>query len=222
MKRNSEKSVLPVALIARGAIYIALGCVILFLSSVLETFDMVLATIVTVFIYVARLEHGGLFALLVYAGISILSIVLIPTNTGAILFALVFGWFPLLYALLLKKTGRPALSKWIGCLAFALSMILVVFLFRRIFLSQSDSAEEILRVLSFFSVDTEKASLWLAVPIAGSFTRAQGISAGLYAAFSLVFAVVFLLFFDRFTPVYIYRIRPILEKARIVGKTNKK
>ena len=220
MKRNGKTS-LPVALIARGAIYIALGCVLLFLSTFLDVLDMVLASVVTVFIYVARLEHVNLFSLFVYAGISILSIILMPSNTGAILFALVYGWFPLLYAVLAKKTAKATLSKWISCGAFTLAMMLVTYLFRTMFLSQSDAAEEILRIVGFFSIDVEKASLWLSQPLLADITRAQGVSVAMYGAFALLFSMIFLFFLEKFTLIYMYRFRPVLEKARIVEKTKK-
>ena len=106
---KKRKQPLPVGLIARGAICIALGVVILIWSSMLDILDILLATVVAVFISVARLEHGYLFASLVYVGISILSIILFPSNTGAILFAFVFGWFPLFSAFLMQKTKKPRL-----------------------------------------------------------------------------------------------------------------
>lgn len=81
-----------------SAILAAVGVVLLYLGALIEVLDLsvvVLASLVCVF---AVLEMGGAWPWLVYAVVSVLSTVLLPVKTPAVLFLLFGGCYPIVKA----------------------------------------------------------------------------------------------------------------------------
>ena len=209
-------------LITRGAVYIALGTAILFFAYIFEMLDMALAMAVAVFVYAAILEHGSIFALTVYLGISILSFVLMPLNSGAVLFALALGWFPIVSVFTLRKCKRRALSQMIDCLLFTGAFMAIAFLFRKMFVADAELITDIERFCELFSLDATPLVEKLSSSLFLGLNVGQGLTILLYGIFALPFSLLFLIFLEKFTLFYLYKIRPILEKARIVKKSGSK
>ena len=81
-----------------SAILSALGVVILYLGALVEVLDLSVAVIASFLCVLAVLEMGGAYPWLIYAVVSILSLVLLPVKTAAFMFALFAGYYPILKA----------------------------------------------------------------------------------------------------------------------------
>lgn len=76
------------------ALLAALGTVLLYAGSIPGKLDIAAAVVSSVCVAVACLETGYRKALLVYAVISVISLLLLPQKTAGILFAVFFGYYP--------------------------------------------------------------------------------------------------------------------------------
>lgn len=73
----------------------SLQVVILYLSSVFNVIDLTLAA-ATVFVMIfAVLEIGGKYPFIMYAVVSLLSLLILPQKFSAVVYALFFGWYPM-------------------------------------------------------------------------------------------------------------------------------
>lgn len=98
MKKNHD--------IALGGILIGLGVVILFLAGIFPTLSYTLAALAGCTVLVAVLEMGLGRAMMVYAGVSILSLLLVAQKDAAVLFVLLFGLYPVLKSIFETRFGR--------------------------------------------------------------------------------------------------------------------
>lgn len=218
MGKNRKTAALPTALLARGAIYTALCVALLFPAYAFETLDMAMATLASVFIYVARLEHGAPFAGIVYFCASFLGFLLMSLNTGVTFFALVFGWFPLLYAFAALKIKKTWLARCLSGFLFTIAFSFVVILFFKTFVSQTDLAVYTERICELLALDAEQIVEKLNSPFFMGLSFGEGLSILLYALLAFLFSFLLALFFDKFTLFYVYKIRPILKKAGVIKK----
>ena len=92
------------------AVLSALGVVILYLGSFIEVLDMSVACIASLIIMFCVAELGYAAALSVYAVISIISFLILPSKWVAVFFVFFFGLMPITKSLY-EKTG--AVLSWI-------------------------------------------------------------------------------------------------------------
>lgn len=84
--------------LAISAILSALGVVILYLGAIVEVLDLSVAVIASFLCVLAVLEMGGVYPWLIYAVISILSLVLLPLKTASVVFVVFAGYYPIVKA----------------------------------------------------------------------------------------------------------------------------
>lgn len=108
------------------AMLAALGVVMLWIGSVIEVMDMSMAVIASLFCIFAVIEYGKSAPWLVFAVTSILSLILLPQKTPAVMYTLFFGYYPILKE---KLEQKPRVVAWIlkeVIFNLALAVILVL------------------------------------------------------------------------------------------------
>ncbi len=216
-----KKSGLPVHLLTRGAIYTALCVALLSLSYFFESLDMAAALLASVFVYIARLEHGATFSFTIYLATSILGFLLMSLNTGVVFFALAYGWFPLLYAITALKIRKPWFARFLTGLAFTAGFSFVVILFLNVFVSEMDMTDYISGICEFFSLDATPIIEKFSAPFILGLSTGESVMFLGYALFAFLFSLLLYTFFNKFTLFYVYKIRPRLEKAGVVKNDTK-
>ena len=110
---------------------VALGVIFLCIGALLEVLDISMAVIASLCVIIAVIEYGKGAPWMVYAAISVLSFLLIPTNLAVMFFALFFGFYPILKEMLEKKSK---VVRWIlkelifnVCLAIIMALYLSFF-----------------------------------------------------------------------------------------------
>lgn len=88
----------------------ALGVIFLGIGALLEVLDISMAVVASFCVIIAVVEYGKGAPWMVYAAISILSFLLVPSKLPAIFFALFFGFYPILKGFL---EARPKVVCWI-------------------------------------------------------------------------------------------------------------
>ena len=111
-KHNSTRKLTTCALLA------ALGVVLLYLGSLVEVLDVSMAVIVSLFCIFAVIEYGGSAPWLIYAVTGVLSLILLPIKTPALLYLLFFGYYPILK----EKLEKRKLAA-LGMVVVALAML---------------------------------------------------------------------------------------------------
>lgn len=86
------------------AMLCALGVVILLMGSFITVMDLSMAVIASLLCVVAVIEYGGAWPWMIYAATSILSLVLIPNKEVAALYAIFFGFYPIIKEKLEKRS----------------------------------------------------------------------------------------------------------------------
>ncbi|MBE6655871.1 MAG: hypothetical protein E7609_03235 [Ruminococcaceae bacterium] len=104
------------------ALLSALGTVLLTLGSLLEVLDLSMAAIVSCFVVFLRIELGGAYPYLFWATTALCSLVIMPSSSAGLLFALL-GLYPLTKAILER---RPPIVEW-TCKLLLAGGILTVF-----------------------------------------------------------------------------------------------
>lgn len=84
--------------LAISAILAALGVVMLYLGALVDVLDLSVAVLASLLCVLAVLEMGGVWPWMIYFVISILSLVLLPQKSPAVVFALFAGYYPILKA----------------------------------------------------------------------------------------------------------------------------
>ena len=84
------------------AMLCALGVVILWMASILSVIDLSMAVLASLLCVVAVIEYGGVWPWMIYAGTSVLSLVLVANKSAAAFYALFFGFYPILKEMLEK------------------------------------------------------------------------------------------------------------------------
>ena len=80
--------------VAYGAVFSALGVLLLCAGAWIESLDASLAVAASMLVAVALIEFQTAFSLLIWAAVTALSLVLFPLNSAAWLFGLFLGWYP--------------------------------------------------------------------------------------------------------------------------------
>ena len=94
--------------LAVSAVISALGVVLLFVGSLFQVLDLSMAAIVSLFTVFAVIEIRGSYPFLIYAVTSVLSLLLLPVKTPALVYALFAGYYPILKGVFERHLGRAA------------------------------------------------------------------------------------------------------------------
>lgn len=122
---------------ALGAIITGLSIALMLSTTVIPFLSYAIPAICGAFIIIVVTECGNKWALLVYACVSILSLILIPDKSAGASYALIFGYYPVI-----KTIFESRFSKYIA-LAFKIIIANVVLLLSYYI------------TLKFFGIDTE-------------------------------------------------------------------
>ena len=103
----------------------ALGVVLLYLGSVVEVVDISMAVIASLFCVFAVIEYGGSAPWLVFSVTAVLSLILLPNKTPAVMYAFFFGFYPILKEQFEKMKSVTA---WIlKEIVFNVALVLIFF-----------------------------------------------------------------------------------------------
>ena len=92
------------------AMFAALSVVMLYLGSLVELLDISMAVIASLLCVVAVIEYGKGAPWMIYGATAILSLILIPNKTPAVLYAMFFGFYPILKE---KFEKLPRVISWV-------------------------------------------------------------------------------------------------------------
>lgn len=120
------------------AILSALGVVILYLGALVEVLDVSAAAIASLFCVLAVIEMGGAWPWLIYFVVSILSLVLLPVKSSAVLFVLLLGYYPILKAYFERLR---LLVSWVLKLVTCNVALAAILLLSRILVSETVSLD---------------------------------------------------------------------------------
>ncbi len=98
-KQNKTKQLTVCAMLA------ALGVILLYLGSVIEVVDISMAVLASLACVFAVIEYGKSAPWLVFAVTAVLSVILLPNKSPALMYALFFGYYPILKEKF-EKRGR--------------------------------------------------------------------------------------------------------------------
>lgn len=107
VKRSEKYSAKKLALCAMLS---ALGVILLYAGSLIEIVDISMAVVASLTCVIAVIEYGGSAPWMIYGVTSILSLLLLPNKAPAALYAIFFGFYPILKEKLEKKSK---LLSWI-------------------------------------------------------------------------------------------------------------
>ena len=91
-----------------SAMLAALGVVLLWLGAQVEVLDLSMAAIASMAVVFAVIEMDRRYAMLVYGVTAVLSLLLLPVKTPALIYAAFAGYYPVLKAVLEGKLPRGA------------------------------------------------------------------------------------------------------------------
>lgn len=217
MSRNSLKN--NTLSLARGAIFSALGVMVLLPAQPFEVLDLTLATLASLLVWFFASEYGTKSALCVYLTTALLSLILTPANTGAIVYAFVLGWFPLLKRFLEQRIRKKFLHKITEISAFTLCFLAVVLLFFKSFVGDMDFSylvEDISFLISNQNGEILQAlENFLNQKIIG-LNLIQWSMIGVYLFFAPVFVLLYDLLLDKWSLFYTAKIRPFLVRHKFL------
>ena len=129
MKRSNNK--ISVKQLTICAMLVALGVIFLGIGSLLEVLDISMAVIASLCVIIAVIEYGKSAPWMVYAAISLLSLLLIPNRLPAIFFALFFGFYPIIKEKLERKSKVVCwlLKELIFNVCLAIIMVIYLLIF---------------------------------------------------------------------------------------------
>ncbi len=99
-KENKTKRLTVCAMLS------ALGVVLLYLGSVIEVVDLSMAVLASLACVFAVIEYGRSAPWLVFAVTAVLSVLLLPNKSPAVMYTLFFGYYPILKEKL-EKLAKP-------------------------------------------------------------------------------------------------------------------
>lgn len=128
MRSEQKKTTLRLTL---SAIVCALSVVLLWLGGLIQIFDLSMAVLVSMLVVFVVIELGGKYPYLVYIVTSVLSFLLLPTNTAGMAYVLFAGYYPILKAVVeghLPKTVAWVVKSVVFCAAVAGALLISEFL----------------------------------------------------------------------------------------------
>lgn len=93
--------------LAVSAVLAALGVVLLLLGSLVQVLDLSMAAIASLLVVFAVIEIGGKYPILIYLVTSVLSLLLLPVKTAALIYFVFAGYYPILKAVLEGRLSKP-------------------------------------------------------------------------------------------------------------------
>ena len=113
------------------AMLVALGVIFLGIGALIEVLDISMAVIASICVIIPMIEYGKGTPWMVYAAISVLSLLLLPNKFPVALFALFVGFYPILKEKLERKNTviRWILKELIFNISLAIIVLLYFFLF---------------------------------------------------------------------------------------------
>ena len=109
-----------------SAILAALGVVLLMLGSLVQVLDLSMAAIASLTVVFAVIEIRGKYPLLIYVVTSLLSLLLLPVKTAALIYFLFAGYYPMVKEILEKKLPKGvafAVKILLFCVGGALALL---------------------------------------------------------------------------------------------------
>lgn len=101
--------------IAVTAVFTAFSAVFLYLASVLPTGQLGFLGVASLFVIAAVVEYGIAGGVFVFAGTAILGLLIVPSKSLVLIYALFFGWYPLMKSLAERAKSRAV--EWVVKLA---------------------------------------------------------------------------------------------------------
>ena len=118
--------------IALGAVFMALSAIFMMATSVIPIASFAFPAIAGALLIVINVELGRKWALLVYVGVSLLSLFLSSDHTAVVSFIVFFGYYPILKGLI-ERCRKPVLEWVLKMLLFnaaiAVGVLLTILLF---------------------------------------------------------------------------------------------
>lgn len=111
--------------LAVSAMLAALSVVLLWIGSLVEVLDLSAAAIASMLVVFAVIEMSYRYGMLVFAVAAVLSLLLLPVKTPALIYAAFAGYYPVLKALLEGRLPRPialCLKVLVFCAGVALAL----------------------------------------------------------------------------------------------------
>ena len=119
--------------LAVSAVISALGVVLLFVGALFQVLDLSMAAIVSLFTVFAVIEIRGSYPFLIYAVTSVLSLLLLPVKTPALIYALFAGYYPILKCVFERQLGR--VTAWLlKLITFSVGAAVAVFVAMKVLL----------------------------------------------------------------------------------------
>lgn len=120
--------------VAVAALLAALGTVLLTVGAFFEVLDLTAAALASLTVVFAVIELRGPYPYLVYGVTALLSLLLLPVKTPALVYALFAGYYPVVKAVFEKHFPRPV--AWLfKIVLFNAALALAVFLLVRFFMA---------------------------------------------------------------------------------------
>lgn len=216
MKRRSFGK--TAALTARGGIFSALGVLLLLTAQIFDVLDLSVAATAAVLIWILLIEYGKKFALCVFAVTSLLAFFLTPTNSGAIVYLLAIGWYPILKAVTEQKCKKKWIAYPVKFFVFSIAFGAMIFLFFKIFVGEMDFytlMEDFTFILSLDSPYMELMADILHTEFLG-INLIQWMMVATYMLFAPFFVLLFDLLLSRITRLYAVKLRPTLLKMGVL------
>lgn len=112
--------------IALCSLLASLGVVIMYVGAIIDVLDLTAASFASMLCVVVMIEVGGFYPWLLYAVTSVLSFMLLPQKSGALIYALLAGYYPMLKFVFERSKSKTI--EWIlKLVTFNIAMALVVF-----------------------------------------------------------------------------------------------
>lgn len=112
----------------------ALGVILLALGSLVQVLDLTMAVLASILVIFAVIELGGKYPYLIYAVTAVLSVLLVPSKSAAMVYLCFAGYYPILKAVL--ERHLPPLWCWVvKLLVFNAGLALSLFLMLKVFLT---------------------------------------------------------------------------------------
>ena len=108
MKRKNTRA--SIKRLTVCAMLTALGVIFMGIGALIEVLDISMTVLASLCVIIAIIEYGKGTPWMVYAAISVLSLLIIPSKLPVVFFALFFGFYPILKEMLERK---PKVIRWV-------------------------------------------------------------------------------------------------------------
>lgn len=124
--------------ISLASIFSALSVALIIAGTSFELLDLSVAALCSITVYISMIEIRGKYPLLIYATVSVLSLIFMPMSTASLYYITFFGYYPIIRHKIKQK--YKAISVLICLLIFDITMVLTLLLFKTVFSLQNEPA----------------------------------------------------------------------------------